>query len=480
MRGFYLKNIGGKTKEYVWEGLFLLIVFGAEMSLAAVQMFGHPPDEFARFEVVYFIFRHGYLPTGYEIEVQIGGYGGSYAFQPILTYIIQGYLMRFLNLFTGNIYILVLAARMVNCVFGVIMAHYVRKISVLLWDSRMLQWLFTCLVVFLPENIFIHSYINTDSMAAMGISVIIYAVLMGEKDDYGKKTAVTLSAGVSLVALSYYNAYAAILTALLAFIAHFARSGEYRKMWRKMGFIILLVSVMSGWWFIRSGILYNGDILGLHARSLATLTQAEAAYNPLTKKTFANTGRSVMDLLRSEYHTYVYHSFICTMGAMDLPTKLVFYQIDKVLLALAAVLCIVPVKSSVVFWKDGRQKRTIELLFAMDMIITASLHLLYSYAYDYQPQGRYLLPMLIPLMYFMTVGADKGGSLILRVLRGRYARVGTAAVNAARSAIVIYILFSLFYAIMFCVLPYYRDTMQEMKYISAVTFMQYLPQPMKY
>ena len=473
-------NAADKKREILFEILFLLTVFGAEMSLAAVQMFGHPPDEFARFEVVYFIFRHGYLPTGYEIEVQIGGYGGSYAFQPILTYIIQGYLMRLLNLFTDNIYVLVLAARMVNCVFGVIMAYYVRKISKLFWDDRILQWLFTCLIVFLPENIFIHSYINTDSMAAMGIAVVIYAMLMGERDDYSRKTSAALAVGVSLVALSYYNAYAAVLIAFFSFVFHFIRTKDYHKMWRRMGFIVLLVFVMSGWWFIRSGILYNGDILGLHARSLATLKQAAAEYNPLSKKTYANTGRSVIDLLRSGYLTYVYHSFICTMGAMDISTKMIFYQIDKKLLFIGAVLFLIPVKSSVVFWKERRQKCTIELLFAADMIITASLHLLYSYAYDYQPQGRYLLPMLIPLMYFITVGADKGGKLILCGTPEKYKRIGTAVVEVARIMLIIYILYSLFYAVAFCVLPYYRSTMQEMKYISAVTFRQYLPQPMKY
>ena len=469
-----------KRKRIIIECLFLLIVFGAELSLAAVQMFGHPPDEFARFEVVYYIFRHGTLPTGYEIEVQIGGYGGSYAFQPILTYIIQGYLMRFLNLFTENIYILVLAARMVNCVFGVIMAYYVRKISKLLWKDQVLQWLFTCLIVFLPENIFIHSYINTDSMAAMGIAMIIYAILMGEKDDYSRKTSVALSAGTAFVALSYYNAYAAILIAFFAFLFHFIREKKYRIMWPKMGFIVLLVFIMCGWWFIRTGILYNEDILGLNARSLATVEQAEAAYNPLTKKTYANTGRSIMDLLRSGYLTYVYHSFICTMGAMDLPTKLIFYQIDKRLLLIGAVLCIIPIKSSVTFWKDRMQKYIMEILFAADIIITAGMHLMYSYAFDYQPQGRYLLPMLIPLMYFITVGADKGGRLLMRIMPDRHEKTVILVNAVIRIALIVYILYSLYYAIAFCVLPYYQSTLQEMKYISNVTFMQYLPQPMKY
>ena len=500
-----------KKRDRIIEFIFLIAVFGAEMSLAAVQMFGHPPDEFARFEVVYYIFKNAKLPTGYEIEVQIGGYGGSYAFQPILTYIIQGYLMRFVHLFTENIYILVLSARMVNCVFGLIMAYYVRRISCLLWNKRTLQWLFTCLIVFLPDNIFIHSYINTDSMAAMGIAVIIYAMLQGENDDYARKTMITLAVGVSAVALSYYNAYPAILIAFFAFIFHFLRNKTYKEMWKKLGFMVLLVFMMCGWWFIHTGIIYDGDFLGLSARSKATLEQASAEYNPLTKKTYYNTGRSIMDLLRSGYLTKVYHSFICTMGAMDLYTNINFYRIDKILFAIGILFCLIPVKDRVIFGADiktdgkadnkadnkadskadskadgkpGRNispvRRDITVLLGLDVIITVLMHLMYSYAFDYQPQGRYLLPMLIPAMYFITLGADKLGLLITERFSKGQKTIMQKAVLVVYFCLIAYIIFSLIYAIFFSVLPYYRDTMQEMKYISNVTFMQYLPQPMKY
>ena len=108
------------------------------------------------------------------------------------------------------------------------------------------------------------------------------------------------------------------------------------------------------------------------------------------------------------------------------------------------------------------------------------MHLMYSYAFDYQPQGRYLLPMLIPAMYFITLGADKLGLLITDRFSKGQKTIMQKAVLVVYFCLIAYIIFSLIYAIFFSVLPYYRDTMQEMKYISNVTFMQYLPQPMKY
>ena len=40
------------------------------------------------------------------------------------------------------------------------------------------------------------------------------------------------------------------------------------------------------------------------------------------------------------------------------------------------------------------------------MVIPFALLTWYSYASDYQAQGRYLMPMLIPFMYFITRGYE--------------------------------------------------------------------------
>ena len=43
-------------------------------------------------------------------------------------------------------------------------------------------------------------------------------------------------------------------------------------------------------------------------------------------------------------------------------------------------------------------------MMAISAIIPNMLNVWYSYSSDYQPQGRYSMPMLIPLMYFVTKG----------------------------------------------------------------------------
>ena len=91
-----------KTDRFL-EAVFLIFVFVITAILAVNEAFGMMPDEFSHFEVVYYIYKHGVIPTGYEPQIQVPYWGASYAFQPILTYIIQGFLMRFVDLFTDNL-----------------------------------------------------------------------------------------------------------------------------------------------------------------------------------------------------------------------------------------------------------------------------------------------------------------------------------------------------------------------------------------
>ena len=46
-------------------------------------------------------------------------------------------------------------------------------------------------------------------------------------------------------------------------------------------------------------------------------------------------------------------------------------------------------------------------IMALAIVIPVILALYYSYTYDFQPQGRYYLPMVIPFMYFLVMGMEK-------------------------------------------------------------------------
>ena len=68
------------------------------------------------------------------------------------------------------------------------------------------------------------------------------------------------------------------------------------------------------------------------------------------------------------------------------------------------------------------------------MVIPFALLTWYSYASDYQAQGRYLMPMLIPFMYFITRGYEYlAERFVKRETARRWIYRGGAALFAAFS-----------------------------------------------
>ncbi len=407
---------------------FYIIVFLSILTFALLQPFGDPPDEVNRYKIAQFVCRYGKLPTGEEFEVAIGGYGGSYAFQPILPYIIQGILMRFVSLFTDSNLMLLLCARMVNVLFGVIMAIYVRKTARLLFEDSLTGWLFCLLIMFLPQNLFLHSYVNTDSMASMSGAVMIYACASGWKNGWKRSDCITLSIGIVCCALSYYNAYGLIVAAILLFAFSWPAKSENGRLsvnWRSMlqkGLLIsIIVLIGISWWFLRNYFIHNGDFLGLHARMENAARTALPVYNPQTKITVASSGASLADmLLHMDFLYFLWNSFVARFGPMTLPTLPFLYIWYYRIFSFGWLFCLIPSKLSVNinsyenvavrFAQSGGRKLQCALFhipLLLSICITFGLCVYYSYQSDYQPQGRYIMPMLIPFMYFITLGFYK-------------------------------------------------------------------------
>jgi len=439
-----------KTKKIIGPNLlFYGAVLISILIFALLQPFGDPPDEVNRFKIPQFICNYGKLPTGEEFEVAIGGYGGSYAFQPILPYIIQGVLMRFLSLFTDDNLALLLCARTVNVLFGVIMAVYVRKLSVLLFRDGLTGWLFCFLVMFLPQNLFLHSYVNTDSMAAMAGAIILYASVAGWKYCWRRSDTVTLSVGIIFCALSYYNAYGLIVAAILLFVFSHVKytendglSLDWKNLLKKGAFISVIVLLGIGWWFLRNYFLHDGDFLGLKARTENAIKTALPQYNPATRITVAGSGASLTDMLfHMDFFYFLWNSFVARFGPMTIPTLPFLYIWYYRIYSFGWLFCLIPFKCirqnlrcpEDAYGSTGFPERPARYglscprfealsraLFHIAMLsavlIPMGLCIYYSYTSDYQPQGRYIMPMLIPFMYFITLGFHKLTALIQRLL----------------------------------------------------------------
>lgn len=427
------------SREFVIIILYFILYFIIGLSLIFRQPFGDPPDEFNRYLIPQYIAQHGTLPNGYEESIRIPGYGFSYAFQPIMPYMIQGYCMRSVQLFTQNTDILFYSARLVNFVFGLIMAVFVLLLSQKWFADKRLQYFFCFLTMFLPQSIFLHTYINTDSCCMMSTAIMLYGLTCCLENHFAYSSCTVMSIGIIFCALSYYNAYSFILSCILLFIAHYlsVQNGRLRLDWksffRKGLFVSALVLIGIGWWFIRSYILYDGDILGLRTRDLCGAIYGSEEMSPDVRVTYKSLGYTIFSMLfKSDFPVLSINSFICTYGPMSITTALWIYRFYKLLFAVGILGNLIP--SALFLHREtghrenesreaGHRKSARPVLRAffhanmiLCILVPCILSLSYSYGTDCQPQGRYLMPALLPLCFYCVRGVDRGMQYVSKAL----------------------------------------------------------------
>lgn len=469
------KNIKKMSKQDI---VILMIYLGLYMIIGLIllikQPFGSPPDEYNRFLIPQYIAEHGTIPNGYDEAIRIHGYGFSYGFQPILPYMLQGYAMRFVRIFTTDFMTLLYTARSVDLFLGLLNAIGVFMLGRLWFMDRRFVWIFAVLATFLPQSIFVHTYVNTDSCCLLSITVMLCAITQGMRRGFGIKTDCLLALGVILCALSYYNAYGYILSCILLFTASFIKrtDGRLRLDWKpfiKNGlFIAAVVLAAISWWFIRSAILYNGDFIGLRSRDVCAMQYATPEFRPDTRQTRQRMGYSIFDMIfKSDFCNLTVLSFIAMYGAMAIPANIWLYRFYKyfLLITLVAMVVIRTKKIKRILPDSMLEKKAMNIFFHANMVfcalLPALLSLWYSYTTDYQPQGRYILPSLIPVMLYSTKGLEKLIHFVIpEKLREKKLKTGTALsdriINVMTIVVIVIIVAMLFWMVLGSALPYYR------------------------
>lgn len=403
-------------KEKYIKIVFIILIFALTLTWAIIQPNNEGPDELMKMDVCKYIANHGTIPHGGDPEIRQPIWGISYAFTPILSYIIAGLFIKIASLFTSDLHIFYIAARLVSvfCITG--MSIFNIKIGEKLFKNNYYKWFFIILSCMLPQVIFLGSYINNDSLALFSISIIIYSWLKGLESKWNIKSCISLSIGLAICALSYYNAYGYILTSAILFIAsYFINRPENKKIdiknMIKKGIIIVGITfLLCGWWFIRSAIIYNGDFLGLKTTEEYAEKYAVEELKPSHRDTPQNTHTTLKYMLIDrQWIKSTVRSFIAVFGTMKIAMGTKFY------LLYLSVFAVGIIGYALKFYKfkhikelkEEKNKGLLEIIFGLNIIISIFLSMYYSYCSDFQPQGRYIMPMLVPFMYFVTTGLEK-------------------------------------------------------------------------
>ncbi len=445
-------KLRSRDNQRLLEVLYVLLCFGFFFVWSTSKGLSYAPDEYMRYDIPLYIYTYGKLPSGYEVSLRNAIWGFSYAYYPtFLGSLLSAFFMKVVSFFTVEEFALLVAARFTSVLSGTVTVYYILKIAERLF-SKEAKWISAVLISTIPQFVFLTSYVNNDILCVCGSALICYAWICGLQDDWNIRNSVTLSIGMIVVALSYYNAYGWILCSAVLFILSFVirEKGQknYKKMWGLGCFIVALVCAFTAFFFIRNALLYDGDFLGMPTLLEASEKYAMEEYKPSNRNTALNLGIPFYEMLVSGYWTGVpwlvttWKSFFGVFGYMSVYMSAWIYK----MYVLIVVVCVGGMAVQVTQWFRGVRtvlgsRKKMALFYGtllMVSVITAALSIYYSYAVDYQPQGRYCYPMIIALFVFLGTGID----WLIGKVRSLPVRRGIAA---GSSALLIALVVSVFF-----------------------------------
>lgn len=439
-----------KKHKSVIIAIFLVCLFCYYFIWTTSQPYNSCPDESMKWDICKYIFKNNKLPRGEEETIRNQIWGISYAFQPILTYMIGAGFMKVASIFTMDEFSLVVAARLVSTVSMTLAVYFVIKIADKLFkDKEIYKILFVVFIAFQPLTAFLASYINNDSTAVLATTMIIYLWILGLESNWKTKHCVLLGLAIGFCTLTYYNAYGYILCSIiLCLVSVTSNKMKSKDIWQKVLIVGLVAFAFAGWWFIRNAVLYNGDILGITAQNECGDKYALDKFKPSTRMTVQKEGSSLIYMLFGmKWIATTARSFVGIFGYHSIVMSHKIYFCYLVIWVVGIVGVLMKFKELFVYKKEEKNKYLLNYIFVVSIIIPILLSMYYSYASDFQPQGRYIMGIIVPFTYFLVTGIQ---AVLEKFIKSEKIR------NVIIIALMLLIIVISFKAIFAYVIPAYR------------------------
>ena len=396
-----------KKNKKIIMAIFLIGLFGYYLIWTVSQPYNSCPDEKMKWDICKYIAEHNSIPDGRDESIRDSIWGISYAFQPILTYMICAVFVKIASIFTTQQFVLVVAARLVSTISMTLTIYFVIKIANKLFkDKGIYKYLFIVFIAFQPITAFLASYINNDSTAILAISMIIYLWILGLESNWKTKHCILLGGAVGFCALTYYNAYGYILCSVLICLSSAVLNKMGTKEIAKKALIVASVAfAVAGWWFVRNAIIYDGDILGTKTQNEYGNKYALEQYKPSLRKTPENSNESIWHMLDEDaWANTTAKSFVGIFGYHSILMSNKIYYSYLGLWLIGGLGCLLKFKDLFIYKKEEKSKYILNYIFVIAIIIPILLSIIYSYTSDFQPQGRYIMGIIIPFVYFVVNG----------------------------------------------------------------------------
>lgn len=395
------------------------------------------PDEEMRYSLSKYIYNHNKLPLPRDPEVLASPYNASYAYYPLLIGAITSAGFMKISSFLGfnDANQLLIAARLTSVLSGAIAVFFLIKITRKLFKNDPYTKYFTIIMAsFIPQFVYLSSYVNNDIIAVAASTIMVYAWIVAMEDGWNIKRLVLLSVGIILCALSYFDAYAWILMSIFIFITTFIYKEsedneksnlklDYKAMIKNGIIVSIIVLVGISYFFIRNYIINDGDMLGMKSFLADCEEGGIESQKPSNREIGKNLGMTYLETITStrwygeSWIWITFRSFICILGGMSI--HLPNYNYYYFYAGLFAVGLISMLFTAIFKDRKNIKKKILYLSMFLALIITIFLSIQYSYATDYQPQGRYIYPIWLPLMLFTAIGIQSIFNLLSKLVKNK-------------------------------------------------------------
>lgn len=346
------------------------------------------PDELAHFDLCAFLHHDHRLPLVTDLHVYNKG-GASYVAHPPMAGLAQALAMELSrpSSFEG----MLLAARVADALLGAASVAVAWLVAGLLFPSRLgLRLLLPYLVAAVPQFTFVSGYVNDDAAPIFFSTLCLLVLLKGISEGWSWTRTIELGLAWGAVGLCKPTAYSWGPVGLGALLL--SERGAWGRLLPRGLAASGIAIALSGWWYVRLILLYGRHFL-------------QPEYNIRLPQTggFLEHGYSFGNFwYRTNFFTSSFNSFWGNFDWMSLKMPLWHYFVLYPLSAIGFL--------SLTLWflrERGAPERRSFLLLFFGALGTFTFSIVFSAYFDFQPQGRYLFPSIVPILALLLMGWDR-------------------------------------------------------------------------
>lgn len=385
-----------REKKYI--ASLLMFSFAVFMLYAIIIPFNYAPDEKLRFDIVDFIRKYKELPIGGDSRLYYGEFGVTYAFKPYIAYVFSAALCIFTDLLNINIEPF-MVSRFFSVICGVGTIYFTYLICKKIFIKSKVKYIVPIFLATIPQFAFLNSYVNQDSFMIFLSSITVFLWIEGVANNWEWDVVIKISIVNGLIMLTYMNGYSIILcTVILVIITYKDKNAEFYK---KTAIFVMIVILVSGWFFVRNLIIYNGELFGSSISLELQEKLAIESLKPSLRDVPYKHGFNMFTMIvHTDWLKKCFMSFWALLGNMDIRLNSGYYFIYMVISVLTIIVLINNMRRSLVNRNYGYNLK-LRIVFIIEIFVVLIISMRYSTYKDFQPQGRYVYPAIIPIIIFI-------------------------------------------------------------------------------